>query len=169
MIESVSGHVLFAEHEGVFVFHYVGRIGYPMGPSLRLFLETVIDEKNPKGLVFDLSRTLSIDSTNLGILARAADKMRRRLGHPPIIVAIQDDLRDFLRSMSFHEIFHIVDQRWNAQTGTQVPIEPTSEGALLHTMLEAHQTLLRMSEENKARFSDVVMWLEAEQERRPRS
>ena len=67
-----DGKVLHASHDGVHVLRYIGDIRYTLTPSINRFLEGVFAGPKPAGFVIDLTQADSIDSTNLGQLARIA-------------------------------------------------------------------------------------------------
>ena len=71
-----NGTVLHASHDDVHVLRFIGDIRYTLSPSIEHFLEGVFDGPKPAGFVIDLTETDSIDSTNLGLLARIALRMR---------------------------------------------------------------------------------------------
>ncbi len=160
-----TGKVLYATHEGVHMLRFLGEIRHPMGPALERFLEGLL-EKRPTSLVFDLSETHIIDSTCLGLLARAALQLRAWNLEPATVVSPIADITEVLRSMSFDRLFRIVGD---------VPLKPTGERMLatsceeeagnpLATMLGAHRALMELSELNRLEFKDVVEALERESE-----
>jgi anti-anti-sigma factor len=67
-----DGSILHASHDGVEVLRFVGEIRYRLAPALDRYLESVFAKPGLAGFVIDLIETDSIDSTNLGILARIA-------------------------------------------------------------------------------------------------
>jgi anti-anti-sigma factor len=164
------GFILHSESNGVHVLRYRGRISYVLAPSLARFIEGLLGRHGLRGIVFDVSAAEAIDSTNFGLLARVGMRARERTGTSPLLVCAQPDLKEFLHSMSFQEIFVILDEYWTrGGIGEAVPFEQPSEGNLLHTMIESHRSLINMSQENRERFEEVVVWLEAEDDSRLRS
>ncbi|MGB5179284.1 MAG: STAS domain-containing protein, partial [Gammaproteobacteria bacterium] len=72
-----NGNVLHASHDDVHVLRFIGDIRYPLSPSIDRYLEQIFAGPKPAGFVIDLTETDSIDSTNLGLLARLATRMQR--------------------------------------------------------------------------------------------
>jgi len=164
-----KAQVFHSQHNTVHVVRYIGWVNYAIAPSLRQFFEVLLGEEKVTGMVFDLTRVLSIDSTNLGLLARTAIRFRERHATCPVLVTINEELRAFLRSMSFQEIFQLTDENALSAEGQSVGLEIASKGNMLNTMLEAHRALADISDDNRDRFAEVVMWLESEEEKRLRS
>jgi anti-anti-sigma factor len=157
------GKVLHASHEGVCVLRFLGEIRHPLGPALECFLEELVRTK-PEGLVIDLGETRIIDSTCLGLLARAALQFRAQGLPIPTVVSPVADITEVLRSMSFDRLFNIVGEMPIALMDTRVlsPSGSSNPDALLATMLGAHRTLMGLSEQNRLQFKDVVEALERE-------
>ena len=162
-----TGRILHASHEGVQVLRLVGEIRHPLGPSLERFLDQLAKEK-PQGLVIDLGETQIIDSTCLGLLARAAIRLRTQGPCKATVVSPRPNITDVLRSMSFDRLLNIVGEMPIAHLEEHL-LKTTSscnDDALLLTMLRAHRTLMALSERNREQFKEVVQVLERESEAR---
>jgi anti-anti-sigma factor len=158
-----SGHVTHAEKEGFHVLRYFGRVDYMLATSIHRFADRMIEKGGVGGLIFDLTEAENLDSTNLGLLARIAERVQKAGGGRSVIVSTSDNINCVLRSMSFDQIFDIV----TAPTAFSVdedPIEaePQTQEELLNTMLDAHRTLISLSESDRLQFQDVVACLESE-------
>ena len=156
-----SGKILHADHQGVHVLRYVGDIRYPISPSLEDFIERLFRAETPAGFVIDLCEATDIDSTNLGLLANLANRMRD-CGAPQItIVCDEKGINELLASMGFDEIFNIVVGNPIASAeGEEVPVEQPQSEAMARTVLKAHRTLMELNETNRSMFADVVKALE---------
>jgi hypothetical protein len=65
--------------------------------------------------------------------------------------------------MAFDELFDIVEGNgWVAGTGETVPVEESDLETMRDTILEAHRTLVALTDDNKERFAEVVAALERE-------
>ena len=159
-----SGKVLYGSHEGVQVLRFLGRVTYEFGPALRRFVDKLFLGPTPAGFVIDLTETQSIDSTNLGLLAHIANRMREKGGPRVTIVSSVQDINDILLSMGFDEVFDIVGEV-KGPCETDRPLNPIeSDGATLQrTILEAHRCLMALNERNRDQFADVVKLLEAQE------
>ena len=158
-----TGRILHASHDGVQVLRFVGEIRHPLGPLLERFLDQLTKEK-PQGLVIDLGETQIIDSTCLGLLARAAMRLRNQGSCKATVVSPRADITDVLRSMSFDRLLNIVGEMPIGHLEERL-LNTTSacnDDALLLTVLRAHRTLMSLSERNRLQFKDVVQILERE-------
>ena len=87
-----KGNVLHASHEDVHVLRFIGDIRYPLSPSIDRFLDGIFAGPEPAGFVIDLTETDSIDSTNLGLLARIARRMQSLDARRVTIVSNRADI-----------------------------------------------------------------------------
>ena len=157
-----NGRVTHAERDGVHVLRYFGRVDYMSAPAIKRFTDHLVDE-DICGLVFDLSEADNLDSTNLGLLARVADRALQRCGARSVIVSTREDINCVLTSMGFDQIFTIVKGAMREQPvpqGDELEAPPAPEDELRNVMLEAHRTLMGMSETGRAQFEEVVKCLE---------
>ena len=160
-----NGKVLYATHAGVHVLRFQGEIGYVLGPDVQRFVDGLFTGTPPRGFVLDLRETTHIDSTNLGLLASIANRMRERCGPRVTLVSDRDDINEILFNMGFDEVFDIVPDSTPPPTDPQtLPITRVGGDRLGQTMLEAHRTLMALNERNRQEFADVVTLLELQQE-----
>jgi anti-anti-sigma factor len=156
-----SGNVFYAEQSGVHVLRYVGDIRYTLGPSLDRFIEGLFCGPTPGGFIIDLRATQTIDSTNLGLIARIANRMQERSGPRVTIVSGGDGIQEMLECMGFDQIFDILpDIEAAPQAGQAVPIDQPDKTRVSTTVLEAHRVLMALNPRNRERFQDVVDLLE---------
>ncbi|MGA0807407.1 MAG: STAS domain-containing protein, partial [Pseudohongiellaceae bacterium] len=114
-------------------------------------------------MVVDLSETTGIDSTALGLLAKMAIQLRNRFNVIPTIVSPNPDITRILRSMSFDLIFNIVANRNESDAGYQeLKQQKESEDSVREKVIDAHLTLMTLSEENRLEFQDLVQSLKSQ-------
>jgi anti-anti-sigma factor len=156
-----DGKVLHACHGDVHVLRYIGDIRYTLSPSISSFLEGIFTGPKPAGFVIDLTQTDSIDSTNLGLLARIARRMQM-LGAPQVtLVSNRADINSLLTSMALDEVFDIVaDTGLVTGAAQELPREDADRETLARTLIDAHRALMELSEHNREMFRDVVASLE---------
>jgi anti-anti-sigma factor len=135
-----------------------------LATSINRFAERLLEKGGVGGLIFDLTEAENLDSTNLGLLARIAERVRSAGGGKSVIVSTSDNINCVLKSMSFDQIFEIVTDPadFSAVGADMIEAEPQSQEELLNTMLDAHRTLVSLSESDRLQFQDVVACLEAE-------
>ena len=158
-----NGKILHANHDGIEVLRFVGEIRYMLAPALDRYLDSVFAEPRFAGLVIDLVETDSIDSTNLGILARIAIRMEVRGGPRVSIVSNRMDINEVLLSMGLDEVFEIVARsKTGADNDQELVQEEVDEASMANTLLKAHRTLMSLNEHNQELFREVVSSLEQE-------
>ena len=156
------GQVTHAARSGVHVLRYSGAVDYTLAPSLQRFLEQLIHGGGVSGLVFDLTAAESLDSTNLGLMARANEQVRDTGAASSVIVSSNEDIDVVLRSMGFDQSFELMPACSKAPDGgaESVATESPSAPELQRTMLDAHRALVRLSEAGRLEFEPVVACLE---------
>ena len=164
-----NGHVTHAQKEGFHVLRYFGRVDYMLATSINRFADRIIEKGGVGGLIFDLTEAENLDSTNLGLLARIAERVKNAGGGRSVIVSTSDNINCVLRSMSLDQIFEIVTDPtdFSAVDDDEIEAEPQSQEELLNTMLDAHRTLVALSESDRLQFQDVVACLESELKPKP--
>ena len=156
------GHVTHAAQAGVHVLRYFGTVNYTLAPGLQRFLDHLIHDEPLSGLVFDLTAAESLDSTNLGLMARANEEVRDAGAANSVIISSNEDIDGVLRSMGFDQTFDVLPATTPLPDVAPEPV--ASEGAtaaeLQRTMLDAHRALMRLSEAGRLEFEPVVACLE---------
>jgi len=160
-----QGHVTHAEKQGVHVLRYFGAVNFMLAPGLQRFCEHLIHDGNISGLVFDLTSAESLDSTNLGLMARVNEQLRCSGAANSVIISSNEDIDTVLRSMGFDQMFDLVPAEDDAKQSDgacceDVPADVPSSGELRRVMLDAHHALVRMSEAGRLEFEPVVACLE---------
>ena len=104
-----------------------------------------------------MSETKSIDSTALGMLAKMSIQLRNRFNVMPTIVSPNADITRILRSMSFDAICNIVPSvpKQSLQFN-ELRLRTESEATVRDKVIDAHLTLMAMSEQNRLEFQDLV-------------
>src|SRR4051812_43289740 len=156
------GHVTHAAQKGVHVLRYFGTVNYTLAPGLQDFLQHLLVEDHVSGLVFDLTAAESLDSTNLGLMARANEQVRESGAPNSVIISSNEDIDVVLRSMGFDQTFDLLpaDQKLLDAGADPVVTTPPSAAELQRTMIDAHRALVRLSEAGRVAFEPVVACLE---------
>ncbi|HKO53215.1 MAG TPA: STAS domain-containing protein [Polyangiaceae bacterium] len=161
------GHVTHAAQKGVHVLRYFGTVNYTLAPGLQQFLQHLFVDDQVSGLVFDLTSAESLDSTNLGLMARANEQVRETGAPNSVIISGNEDIDVVLRSMGFDQTFDLLpadprpaDPRLSDVSADPVVTASPSAAELQRTMIDAHRALVRMSEAGRLAFEPVVACLE---------
>ena len=156
-----NGNILHACHDDVHVLRFIGDIRYTLSPSLERFLDGIFAGPKPAGFIIDLTETDSIDSTNLGLLARIANRMQALRAPRVTVVSNRADINSVLTSMALDEVFDIVEDTGPARgVSKEVPQENADRETLARTLIDSHRALMDLSEHNREMFQDVVATLE---------
>lgn len=155
------GHVTHAAREGIHVLRYFGTVNYTLAPGLQRFLSHLIHGGPVSGLVFDLTEAVSLDSTNLGLMARVNEEVHDLGAANSVIISNNEDIDTVLRSMGFDQTFELHPAAELPDTIAEpVAATPPTASELHHTMLDAHRALCRLSEAGRLEFEPVVACLE---------
>lgn len=160
-----SSKVYYAVNEGIHGLKYVGDIRYTIGASLDKFIKALFDGPRPEGFLVDLREVETIDSTNLGLLARIANLMKHCSGPKVTLVSTNEDINRQLVSIGFDEVFDIVDETGHVMSyGQELELQENAGPEMAQTVINAHRTLMSINEDNKARFQDVIELFEQQLE-----
>jgi anti-anti-sigma factor len=158
-----SPKILVAENDGVHILKFVGDVRVTVSNSIDRFLADVLRSRNFRSVVIDLSETIGIDSTSLGLLAKIAIITQEKFGMVPTIISTNQNITRVLTSMGFDEVFVIVEKPIHSMAQlAELPIDTLSECDMRKKVLEAHRVLMNLSEGNQFKFRDLVNALEAE-------
>jgi anti-anti-sigma regulatory factor len=155
------GKILAADYKHMSMLKFVGDVRVIMSSTLDNYCQGLYRRALLDAMVVDLSETKGIDSTALGLLAKMAIQLRNRFNVVPTIVSPNPDITHILRSMSFDVIFKIVDTPLvDGKSGYQeLEQQKESEASVREKVLDAHLTLMTLSEENRLEFQDLVQSL----------
>lgn len=153
---------MVAKNNGVYVLKFNGDVRLTLCAALDIFLEKMIAEPDLKAVFIDLSDTIGIDSTSLGFLAKISILTQKTHGWKPSIISVSDDITRLLMSMSFDQVFNIIEERIDGDdTLDELPTIEASEQDTKEQVLEAHRILMGLSDDNKAKFQELVSMLES--------
>jgi len=160
-----NGKLLVAEKDGVHVLKFVGDVRVTLGPTIDTFLTTLLKTEDFRSVIIDLSETKGIDSTSLGFLAKISIGAKDSFGIIPTIISTNDDITRVLLSMGFDQVFLIIKEPIESSVVMgEVPVKDMSEEDLRKKVLEAHEVLMQLNDENRDMFRDLVVALQEEQE-----
>jgi len=157
-----SGRILVANVNNVPILKFIGDVRVLMSGTLDNYFSTLYSKAILDRMVVDMTETQGIDSTALGLLAKMAIQLRNRFNVSPTIVSTNPDITRVLKSMSFDRICDIVEEpASNKVSFNELDRVNDSEDAVRRKVIEAHQTLMTLSEDNRIEFQDLVSALKA--------
>ncbi len=149
--------VFYARHGRTCVLKLVGEVRYTVGEALNAFLERLFRQRDFDQILIDLTETVSIDSTILGLLAKVANFMRDNFNRKTTLVSTNEDINQLLDSVGFYEVFNVCEQLdLNTKASHRVSDTASSREAMAATILEAHTLLSEVNDKNRVLFRDVV-------------
>lgn len=161
----LSGHIHYAVHSGTYVIKFSGDVRVPHCFSLESFLERMFADEGLRAVLVDLSETVSIDSTALGLIARIAVSLREHSQQKPVILSTNPDVNRILQSMGFDRVFVILKKApESCEEWRELPFDEPSQEEMARYVIEAHQTLMGMNAKNKETFRDLVAALKKERD-----
>jgi len=159
--EANEGQIYVARSGAHWVLRLHGVIRFTLSPALNQLLDQAFADPQTEQILLDLSHTRSIDSTNLGVLARIARFARQRGAPPPPLIAPDPSIIALLEGICFDQLFTILPSADYSAAGlTQLSALDTDERAMMALVLEAHRRLCAIDAKNHAEFRDLVAALE---------
>lgn len=158
-----NGKILAADYKHMAMLKFVGDVRVLMSSTLDSYCSGLYRRPILDAMLVDMTETRGIDSTALGLLAKMAIQLRNRFNVIPTIVSTNPDVTRTLKSMSFDLIFKIVDKAPQKvqQPGdyNELQQKRESEDSVRDKVIDAHLTLMTLSEENRLEFQDLVQAL----------
>ncbi len=166
-----QGRIDYAIHDVFLVLKFVGEIRYTMGgvfggpAALNAFLEKTLSGGQIHEVIIDLTETESIDSTNLGVLAKVTRYTQEHCGHQAVIISTNRDINTLLESVGFDQVFTILTETNVSGSGLQpLPEHHADSRQFARLVLDAHKELAALNEQNRDAFKSVISALEGTME-----
>lgn len=156
-----EGRVLAASLNGAYVIRLDGDVRLSLCTSIDDYFARMYEDPDFVSVVVDLCTAQGIDSTTLGLLARLALHVKAEFGFMPAIYSCDPGINRLLRSMAFQTLFELHEEACSdLEDITEIPTVRGGEEAVKQQVIEAHKVLMGVSEENHARFKDLLTALE---------
>jgi anti-anti-sigma factor len=156
-----EGRVLAASQDGAYVIRLEGDVRLTLCTALDDFFQRMFDDPDFASVWVDLCEAEGIDSTTLGLLARLALTVKEKFGFQPAIYSCDPGINRLLKSVAFHRLFELHEEACSdPEDIAEIPVVKGSEESVKQKVIEAHRTLMSISEENRVRFKDLMTALE---------
>ncbi len=156
-----EGSILAASHDGAYVIRMTGDVRLTLCTTIDEYFQKMFDDPGFASVWVDLCEAEAIDSTTLGLLAKLALKVKERFGFKPAIYSCDSGINRLLKSMGFQTLFDIHEELCaNPEDISEIPVVQGSEDKVKEKVIEAHRVLMDISDENRARFQDLMLALE---------
>jgi anti-anti-sigma factor len=157
-----QGRILVAEQSGAFVLKLVGDVRLSFCTALDAFLDRMFAAPDFASVIIDLTEAENIDSTTLGQLVKLAISAHRRYKLTPLLLSTNPDITRVLECMGCGRVFDIRQERPQTREELRdLPQVEGSESAVRERVIEAHQVLMGINEQNRAKFQELVCALES--------
>ncbi len=156
-----DGRILAASHNGAYVIRLVGDVRLTLCTTIDDYFQKMYGDPEFTSVWVDLCDAEGIDSTTLGLLAKLALEVKEKFGFEPAIYSCDPSIVRLLKSMGFHQLYELHEEACsNLENIAEIPTVSGSEEAVREKVVEAHKVLMGLSDENRARFKDLMAALE---------
>jgi anti-anti-sigma factor len=156
-----EGRILAAHHDGAYVLRLEGDVRLTLCTTIDEYFQKMFEDPEFVSVWVDLCDTEGIDSTTLGMLAKLALTVEEKFDFQPVIYCCEPGINRLLKSMGFQRLFVLREELCeNPEDVDEIHGIPGSEEAVREKVIEAHRVLMGLSEENRARFKDLMNALE---------
>ncbi len=160
-----TGHVEYASLNGTHIFKIIGEVRAQSCISLDKLLDKIEQQQNVVGAIVDLTKATFIDSTVLGILAKLGIKLKQTHKIQSVMFSTNPDITILAESMGLSQVFSILNFCGDPNICTRTLVdEHITHNKMLATVLDAHQTLMKLNENNQNMFEPLVEQLKQEQQ-----
>lgn len=156
-----EGRILAASHNGAYVIRMLGDVRLTLCTSIDEYFQKMFDDPEFTSVWVDLCQVEGIDSTTLGLLAKLALKVKERFDFQPAIFSCDPGINRLLKSMGFQRLFELREETCaNPEDVLEIPQVAGKASEVKEKVIEAHQVLMGLSEENRVKFQDLINVLE---------
>ena len=156
-----------ALHQGTYFLKLSGHLCFSSSVPFADIIDLIGNTQGCKGALVDMREASMVDSTHLGLLARLALESQSKLGQQLTIVSTGKHVPQALKTTGLQHLALLLD----AHEGDMPPTEsiqalPASKRSIAQVMLEAHQTLVHLNQENKNTYQDFVTMLKSSMQKK---
>lgn len=164
-----GGQLSVAIHEHVAYVRLRDRGSFKVSKPLKQFGVSAIDQGVEK-IVVDMDQCVGMDSTFMGVLAGLAFRLKKKTDGVIVMVNLTSRTRGLLATLGLDQLVETFMQGdmpsefatmldSDGQGMDVLKHDPASKLETAEMMLEAHQNLVQVSNENLPRFRDVLAFL----------
>ncbi|MEH6582531.1 MAG: STAS domain-containing protein [Halioglobus sp.] len=156
-----DGKILAASQDGAYVIRLVGDVRLTLCTTIDEYFQKMYEDPAFASVWVDLCEAEGIDSTTLGLLAKLALSVKEKFGFQPVIYSCSPGINRLLKSMGFQRLFELHEEACGKLDSIdEVPMSEGSEQAVKEKIVDAHRVLMSLSDENRAKFKDLMTALE---------
>lgn len=149
-----------AEHEHTAYIRIRGRATFKLANDFRDYVTRQIEQEG-RGILVDLSECTTLDSTFVGMITSLTLKYRREDAARITLFNISPHVSEILETLGLLKILDTV----KAEHDDELAFAEIAHGShtkinIAKLMLDAHQTLARIKDDNALEFKNVIDYLE---------
>ena len=157
-----EGRILAASRDGAYMIRLEGDVRLTLCTTIDDYFERMYEDPAFVSVWVDLCEAEGLDSTTLGLLAKLALTVKQKFGFQPAIYSCDAGINRLLKSMGFQRLFDLREEVCSTrQDSVPVPVVEGTESSVKEKVIEAHRVLMGLSDENRARFKDLLNVLES--------
>jgi anti-sigma B factor antagonist len=149
------------QENGIVIVRVVGKGTHQNSHFLKKYLHQCL-QSNHKNFELELDQCTYMDSTFLGTLAGFGSKLKEKSLPLMKIVNATDRVRGMIEGLGISILFELIQRNAPTQDLKDLQGGKISVDVKSSEMLEAHETLVKVSHENEAKFRDVISLLKDE-------
>jgi anti-sigma B factor antagonist len=159
-VSPADDRILVTVDDAYALARVLGRGSYKVSRSLKDFASRVMDSGNAVFLV-DLQHCVGMDSTFMGVLAGLSQRQQKENGRKIILTGVSEKLVNLMKTLGLSQLVEIQEDPPETETQDLTELKRVKETPLdsANTMLEAHEKLVEIDEDNRLRFQDVLEYL----------
>lgn len=157
--------------EGIVVIKVIGKGTHLQSPALRHVFEITRDLKPAPQYIFDLEQCTMMDSTFMGTMASIGLYQRNALGTQTIVTNMDEHVHYLLDTLGLKYIMDLRTQGREPYTAqAERNLKPVESPNISHVdrivmMIEAHERLVSIDNQNEVKFQGVLKSLRESLER----
>lgn len=145
-----------------------GRGSFKVSVTLKQFIAQVASQQPISTVVLDLVECIGMDSTFMGVLAGLSGRLKQN-GQTLELINLSEKNANLLATLGVDQVIahysHSHGHQIPGQAAASLSVAGVTKKELAETALQAHETLVELSEENRPRFKRVIEYLKADVDR----
>jgi anti-anti-sigma factor len=146
-----------------------GRASFKISPPLKQFIQRLIESKSVNRILINMAGCTGMDSTFMGVLAGLSYHIRDASGSTLKLINLSEKNRKLLTTLGVERVVNYSlscnDEEKKLLTATGGDVECLAGDApelidTARTSLEAHEDLVKINPENRAKFKSVIELLQ---------
>mgnify|MGYP001030035756 FL=1 len=151
-----------ASNDGAHVLRLEGDVRLVMCTALDEHFERMFNDPTFVSVWVDVTEATGLDSTTLGMLAKLAITTQERFDFKPAIFSCNPGINRLLTTMGFSQLFDVRTESCGTDgVAYEIPMRAATEDEVRQKVIEAHRTLMALSDDNRSAFEGLVQTLES--------